>query len=240
MNSVIKTENLTKLYGKTKALDNLSLEVKKGEFFAFLGPNGAGKTTTIRILTGIIKPDEGKVLINEELQADSTKAKLIAGVMPESRGLYEWMTAGEYISFFAHLYRIHDPVNVIAEKLSIVGLINEKNKIIGTFSRGMKQRISLARSLINKPEILYLDEPTLGLDPKGQEDIQNLLKNLNAGGVTIFYSSHLLNEVAQLCSRIAVIHHGKLIAQGTISQLQEQTGLQNNSLKDIFLKLTGD
>jgi len=240
MNITVKTENLTKLYDKIKAVESLSLEVKKGEFFGFLGPNGAGKTTTIRLLTGIINPDEGKVVINENLSANSIDAKLIAGVMPESRGLYEWMTAIEYLSFFAHLYSIHNPVKTVVEKLSLVGLSNAKNKHIGAFSRGMKQRISLARALINDPKILFLDEPTLGLDPKGQEDIQNLLKNLNTDGVTIFYSSHLLNEVALLCSIIAVINHGKLIAQGTIRQLREQTGLGDGNLKDIFLKLTGD
>ncbi len=240
MKTAVKTENLTKLYGKTKAVDCLSLEVKNGEFFGFLGPNGAGKTTTIRLLTGIIRPDKGKAMINENLPTNSIEAKLIAGVMPESQGLYEWMTAIEYLLFFAHLYGVHDPIKAAVEKLAIVGLSNEKNKRIGAFSRGMRQRISLARALINEPKILFLDEPTLGLDPKGQEDIQNLLKTLNTEGVTIFYSSHLLNEVAQLCSRIAVIHHGKLIAQGTITQLQEQTGLTNDSLKDIFLKLTGE
>ncbi|MDD5673976.1 MAG: ABC transporter ATP-binding protein [Chitinivibrionales bacterium] len=240
MNIAVKTENLSKLYGQTMAVDRLSLEVKNGEFFGFLGPNGAGKTTTIRLLTGIIRPDEGTAIIQENLPAGSIEAKLIAGVMPESRGLYEWMTAREYLSLFAHLYSVHNAIKATDEKLSIVGLSHEKNKRIGAFSRGMKQRLCLARALINKPKILFLDEPTLGLDPKGQEDIQILLKALNADGVTIFYSSHLLNEVAMLCSRIAVIHHGKLVAQGTISQLQEQTGLTNSGLKDIFLKLTGD
>lgn len=240
MNVAVKAENLTRLYGKTKAVDGLTLEVAAGEFFGFLGPNGAGKTTTIRLLTGIIKPNGGKVTINGNMTADEPGTKKIFGVVPESRGFYEWMTAEEYLAFFAPLYCIPKADEVVAEKLSQVGLSSHKNSRISTFSRGMKQRLGLARALINDPRILFLDEPTLGLDPQGQEDIQNLLKELNRLGVTVFFSSHLLNEVTQLCSRVAIINHGKLAAQGTMIELQEKTNLPHSNLKDIFLKLTSE
>jgi ABC-2 type transport system ATP-binding protein len=128
----------------------------------------------------------------------------------------------------------------VGERLSQVGLSTRVNSLIGTFSRGMKQRLGLARALINDPRILFLDEPTLGLDPQGQQDIQELLRESNRRGVTMFFSSHLLNEVTQLCSRVGIINHGRLVAQGTVAELQQQTHLPQSDLKDIFLKLTGE
>ncbi len=228
----IRTENLAKLYGKTKAVDNLSLNVVVGDFFGFLGPNGAGKTTTIRIITGILKPDEGVVIVGGD--------RKIIGVMPESRGFYEWMTAGEYLSFFAKLYGDKNAVKTADEKLALVGLSSKRNSKISTFSRGMKQRLGLARAIINNPKVLLLDEPTLGLDPQGQEDIKVLLKKINGEGTTIFLSSHLLDEVAELCSHMAIINRGRLVAEGTLEQLRSKTNLPNADLKNIFLKLTNE
>jgi ABC-2 type transport system ATP-binding protein len=228
MEEVISIKNVSKSYGLVKAVDNLSLSVNKGEFFGFLGPNGAGKTTTIRMITGIIKPDIGKIKV----------ARLSCGVVPESRGFYDWMTGEEYLSFFAGLYSM--PKSAAQDKvknlLEMVDLAKNKNKKVGSYSRGMKQRLGLARALINDPKILLLDEPTLGLDPQGQEDIKNLLKNLNSTRATIFYSSHLLLEIENLCSRVAIINQGKLIAQGTISELKTNT--QSKTLIDAFLSLT--
>ena len=145
----------------------------------------------------------------------------------------------EYLLFFAQLYSILDPLKKIDELLEKVNLLERKNSTIATFSRGMKQRLGLARALINNPKILFLDEPTLGLDPQGQEEIQNLLKQLNRSGVTIFLSSHQLNEVSNLCSRVAIINKGRLVVQGTIEELQKKTKLAG-SLKDIFLALTNN
>jgi len=235
MNPIIHAVNLTKSYGNKKALDGLSFDIAAGEFLGFLGPNGAGKTTTIRILTGIIKTDEGHFTIDGP---DLPDKRQILGVMPESRGFYPWMTPMEYLGFFADLYRIPGKEQATDILLSQVGLSAQRNSRIGTFSRGMKQRLSLARALCNKPKILFLDEPTLGLDPQGQEDIQNLFTKLHQQGITIFLSSHLLDEVAQLCSRVVIIHHGRLVAQGSLAELQVQIGSQNSTLKDIFLTLT--
>ena len=222
------------------AVQDLSLNVKEGDFFGFLGPNGAGKTTTIRMLTGIIPQDSGEVIINDLAHNDVIGLKKIIGVIPESRGFYDWMSGEEYLIFFANLYKIIKPQDKVIDLLEKVGLTSRKNSKISTYSRGMKQRIGLARALINNPKILFLDEPTLGLDPRGQEDIQNLLKQLNKQGVTIFFSSHQLNEVANLCSTMAIINHGKLIAQGTIEEIQKQANLQGSSLKDLFLNLTNE
>jgi ABC-2 type transport system ATP-binding protein len=166
----------------------------------------------------------------------------VIGVMSESPGFYDWMTAVEYLSFFAHLYgikedRLEERIDTI---LLEVGLLKRKHSTIGALSHGMRQRLGLARALINNPKILFLDEPTLGLDPQGQEDIQQLLKRLNVEGVTIFLSSHHLNEISNLCSRIGIINKGKLVAEGTIDDLGKMTSLQDKTLTQIFFYLTNE
>ena len=238
MDEVIAITHLSKSYGKTQAVVDLNLSINKGEFLGFLGPNGAGKTTTIRMITGILRPDSGSVTVAGLEAHDRHKIARILGVVPESRGFYDWMTAKEYLSFFANLYGLEKATasQRITNLLSQIDLSKNKHKKIGAYSRGMKQRLGLARALINDPQILILDEPTLGLDPQGQEDIENLLKELNSLGVTIFYSSHLLHEVSNLCSRIAIINQGRLIAQGTIQELMETT--KSRDLTEAFLTLT--
>jgi ABC-type multidrug transport system ATPase subunit len=238
MSEIIVAKNLIKSYNDTRAVDGLDLNIEEGEFFGFLGPNGAGKTTTIRMLTGIIRPDEGSIAIAGHSLDDRKSISGIIGVIPESRGFYDWMTANEYLIFFADLYGIQEKEERVQMLLSKVGLINKKNSRIGTYSRGMRQRLGLARSLINNPKILFLDEPTLGLDPRGQEDIQRLLRKLNSEGVTIFLSSHLLNEISDLCSRIGIINNGKMIEEGTIDEIREKTKMKDKTLTEIFLNLT--
>jgi ABC-2 type transport system ATP-binding protein len=238
MNEIISITSLSKSYGTTKAVNNLNLSINEGEFFGFLGPNGAGKTTTIRMITGIVNPDSGNITIAGLARHGRQKIASVLGVVPESRGFYDWMTAIEYLSFFANLYSIakDHASEKITHLLSQVDLTSSKHKRIGAYSRGMKQRLGLARALINDPQILILDEPTLGLDPQGQEDIQHLLKELNTNGVTIFYSSHLLHEVSNLCSRIAIINRGCLVAQGTVQELMQIT--KSQTLTEVFLTLT--
>jgi len=238
MDEVIAITHLSKSYGKTRAVVDLNLSINKGEFIGFLGPNGAGKTTTIRMITGILKPDGGSITVAGLDGHDRINTARILGVVPESRGFYDWMTAREYLLFFANLYGLEKAAasQRITHLLSQVDLSRNKQKKIGAYSRGMKQRLGLARALINNPQILILDEPTLGLDPQGQEDIENLLKELNSRGVTIFYSSHLLHEVSNLCSRIAIINQGRLIAQGTIQELMQTT--KSRDLTEAFLILT--
>ncbi len=237
MREIINTRNVTKSYGRVRAVDGLSLTIREGEFFGFLGPNGAGKTTTIRILTGIISPDHGEVTIGGLTPQEKREIGRIIGVVPESRGFYDWMTAEEYLDFFAALYGIKkdEKVKRISSLLSDTGLLSARDKTIGAYSRGMRQRLGLARALINGPKILFLDEPTLGLDPQGQEDIQRLLMNMNGQGVTIFLSSHLLHEVENLCSTIAIIDKGRLVAQGTIDQLRQKTPMSET----YYLRIKG-
>ena len=238
MDIIVSAKNLSKSYQQVKAVDGIDITIQRGEFFGFVGPNGAGKTSTIRMLTGIIPPDHGEILIDGFTLGERKKIARIIGVVPESRGFYDWMTAFEYLQFFSTVYGIKKSLHPenIQSWLDQVGLLNRHTDKIGTYSRGMKQRLGLARALINDPRILFLDEPTLGLDPQGQEDIRNLLTKLNQDGVTIFLSSHLLHEVSDLCSRIAIIDKGKLIIQGTMDELQQKVDLKST----YYLKIKGD
>jgi ABC-2 type transport system ATP-binding protein len=238
--NILAAKGLNKSFGSNQAVENLTLEISRGEFLGFLGPNGAGKTTTIRMLSGVIPPDSGEIIINDFPIRNKIDIAKIIGVMPERRGFYDWMTGEEYLTFFAKLYNITKTETLVTRLLEQVQLVDRRRSRVGAYSRGMKQRLALARALINDPQILFLDEPTLGLDPRGQEDIQELLHNLNQQGVTIFYSSHLLHEVSALCTRIAIINHGKLVALGTISDLQQEAHSPESNLTDLFFILTKD
>ena len=237
----IYTFNLTKTYRKFKAVDSLSISVNPGDIYGFLGPNGAGKTTTIRMLCGLLVPSSGTGKISGlDIVKDGPKIRKIIGLLPESAGFYNWMNAEEYLFYFAILYNIEPQTakKRIKDLLEKVGLAAKSSIPIGYYSRGMKQRLGLARTLINEPKIIFLDEPTLGLDPKGQQDIQKILMDLNhENNVTIFFSSHALNEVASLCNRIAIVNKGKLVAEGSIDELRKLVGRPSEYLLIRLLNL---
>jgi len=232
---IINVENLVKRYDGHTALDGLNFTVEDSDIFGFLGPNGAGKTTTIRILTAIIKADSGNVLIDghnvfKELMA----VKKIINALPESNGYYEWMTAYEYLEFFSNLYEEKESRQEIYKLLDVVGLNGKEGHLIHSYSRGMKQRLGIARALINRPKLLFLDEPTNGLDPKGRRDIHDLLINLNREhGTTIFLSTHLLDDVERLCNRIAIINYGKIVRTGELDNMKGK-----GTIEDIFFLST--
>jgi ABC-2 type transport system ATP-binding protein len=227
-NSII-TSNLSKTFENFKAVDSLTIKVDSGDIFGFLGPNGAGKTTTIRMLCGLLLPNSGSAKIGGyDIIRDSAKIRRIIGLLPESSGFYGWMNAKEYLTHFALLYKIDPDIARKRTKdlLEKMGLAEKAFAPISYYSRGMKQRLGLARTLINEPQIIFLDEPTLGLDPRGQVEIREVLLELNREkGVTIVLSSHALGEVSSLCNKIAIIDHGQLIAQGDIDELRMQAGL---------------
>ena len=227
-NNSIFTSNLSKSYRNFRAVNSLTIDVNPGDIFGFLGPNGAGKTTTIRMLCGLLSPTSGYAKVaGLDIVKDSLKIRSIIGLLPESSGFYNWMSAEEYLLYFAALYKIdiHLGKKRAQDLLEKVGLATRSYVPISYYSRGMKQRLGLARTLINEPKILFLDEPTLGLDPKGQQDIKNTLLELNREkGVTIFLSSHALGEVSSLCNRIAIVNRGKLVAQGSIEELRKHAG----------------
>jgi len=223
---MIQTEHLEKTYRNGfRAVKDLSLHVEKGDIFGFLGPNGAGKTTTIRMLDGLLTPTQGKVLIGGMGVAGHTsEIRRMIGVVPESHGYYYWMTAKEYLQYFYALFNNGgSDESYVRELLAKVGLSDKAEEPVGQFSRGMKQRLGIAKALVNRPQIIFLDEPTLGLDPRGQREIQQLLFDINkSDGITIFITSHMLKDIEVLCNKVCIIKDGIQVEQGTIPELQEK------------------
>lgn len=222
---MIRTENLTKEYDGFIAVDDLNLNVTKGEIYGFLGPNGAGKTTTILMLLGILKPTRGKVyLLDRELSLDPMTIKSKIGVVSENQYLYKDMTAEEYLDFFADLYQVEDRWKKIDRLLEEMNLMGFKKKTLETFSHGMRQKVGFARALLHDPEILILDEPNSGLDPNGVKQIRDLISRENKTGKTILISSHLLSEVEKLCGKVGIINRGKLLAEEKMDALKKRLG----------------
>lgn len=224
---MIQTEHITKIYKNGfKAVDNLNLQVDEGDIFGYLGPNGAGKTTTIRMLTGLHRPTSGKVFVDgKNVQENPVPIKEVIGVVPESHGYYYWMNPVEYLNYFGALFGMdgHSTKQYANDLLEKVGLADKKKVPIGEFSRGMKQRLGIAKALINRPKVIFLDEPTLGLDPLGQRDIQNLILDINRrDGITVFITSHLLKDIEVLCNKVCIVKNGRLIEQGSIRQLKDK------------------
>lgn len=209
----IQVVNLTKRYGEVLAVDHISFTVRKAEFFGFLGPNGAGKTTTLRMLTGVIKADEGSASILE-YKAGSLKAKQVTGVVPEMANAYADLSGWDNLMLMAELYGV--PAGVAREGgtslMQEIGLHPRKDSLVKTYSKGMKQRLILCLALISDPEVLFLDEPTSGLDVQSARLIKDMLQGLNAKGKTIFLTTHDMEEANQLCDRVAIINEGKLVA----------------------------
>ncbi|MFJ5712920.1 ABC transporter ATP-binding protein [Neobacillus sp. NPDC093127] len=246
---MIKTKQLRKVYDNGfEAVKNLSLHVNKGDIYGFLGPNGAGKTTTIRMLIGLIEPTSGDLDVsNLNVKKKSEEIKKHIGVLPESHGYYEWMTGEEYLQFFSALHNINKKQSKekVAELLELVSLSAKADVKISQYSRGMRQRLGIARTLIHDPEIIFLDEPTLGLDPQGQKDIEKILLHLNqVKGVTIFITSHLLKDIEKICNRVAIVKTGTLIEEGSVKGLMDKYKREIHkddlSLEDVFFHLTTD
>ncbi|MEC3657080.1 ABC transporter ATP-binding protein [Bacillus siamensis] len=223
MQEIIKTTNLTKVYGKQKSVDNLNITVNEGEIYGFLGRNGAGKTTTIRMLLGLIKPTHGKIeIFGEDLHANKKDILKRIGSIVEVPGFYGNLTAKENLEINARIVGIHKK-NAIEEALEIVGLENETKKLVGKYSLGMKQRLGIARSLLHYPELLILDEPTNGLDPIGIKEMRRLIKTLaEERKITLLISSHILSEIEQLVDHLGIIHEGKLLEETEFDNLRKK------------------
>lgn len=219
----IKIENLSKTFGNFKALDNLSFNVQENRVLGFLGPNGAGKTTTIRMMVGLSKPTLGQISIgNEPVIFGQTKINHKFGYLPEQPAFYGWMTGQEYLSFVADLFKIENKklaVQEINRVLDLVKLQDAKNRRIGGYSGGMKQRLGIAQALINRPKFLILDEPVSALDPIGRKEVLEILLNLKKDH-TIFFSTHILSDVDRICDDVVIINQGKLIAVSPLSELK--------------------
>jgi len=237
---MIKTINLTKKFGPLVAVDNLNLEIKAGEIFGFLGPNGAGKTTTVKLLTGLLKPDSGKIFVNEyDLEKDILKVKKIVGFLPEHPFLYPKLTGKEYLFFLANLYHLNLSINErIFDLLEMFNLSDFSDELIETYSLGMRQKLILAGIIMREPKFLFLDEPLVGLDPQTARMVKEIFLKFAQEGKTIFLCTHILEIAEKLCQQIGIIRQGKLIALGTVEQLRRQAQVDGD-LVDIFFRLTG-
>ncbi|HET6454268.1 MAG TPA: ABC transporter ATP-binding protein [Armatimonadota bacterium] len=223
---MIKTKNLRKEFGKLVAVDNLNLEIEAGDIFGFIGPNGAGKTTTIRMLATLLRPTAGKAYIDGiEVTANHRQVRPLIGFMPDFFGVYDDVKVWEYLDFFAAAYRIpkRERSDKIDNVLHLTNLGTKKDSFVEELSRGMKQRLCLAKTLIHGPKVLLLDEPASGLDPRARIEIKELLKKLKSMGKTILVSSHILPELADFCNKIGIIEKGRLIVAGDVKTILEQT-----------------
>jgi len=236
-NITIKALGLTKKFGDFTAVDNVNLSVKRGEIFGFLGPNGAGKTTTIRMLTGVLKPTSGKVeILGLDMKDHETEIKRKIGVVPDEPKIYEHLKGYEFLDFVIAIYRLNkqELKNRIEELCNAFG-VDYLSKFVGEMSHGMKQKLMLISVLMRKPEVLFLDEPTVGLDARSAKILKELLRKYADEGTTIFMTTHILEIAEKMCDRVAIINKGQIIAESYVAELKEKHG---KSLEDIFLSLT--
>jgi ABC-2 type transport system ATP-binding protein len=225
MSNIIEIQGLTKKYGDLTALEDLNLTLTEGEVFGFIGPNGAGKTTTMRILTTLLKPTSGKAWVaGHSVTDDPRGVRRAIGYMPDFFGVYDDMKVWEYLDFFAACYDVpkQNRVGMVDDLLALVDLGHKKDAFVDSLSRGMKQRLCLARTLAHDPQVLILDEPASGLDPRARIEIRELLRELKNMGKTIFFSSHILSEVADICTSIAILEAGRLVAYGDMEEMKRQ------------------
>jgi ABC-2 type transport system ATP-binding protein len=222
---MIRVERLTKVYGRRRALDEVSFEVPKGEIFGFVGPNGAGKTTTLRILAALLEPDDGRAFVDgADVMAHPDRVHDRLGYMPDFFGVYDQLTASEYLDFYAACYQ--QPKvrrkKIITDLLELVGLSDRHDQSVDTLSRGMKQRLCLARALVHDPAVLLLDEPASGLDPRARVEMREILKELQRMGKTIVISSHILPELTELCTMVGIIDQGRIRITGAVQDVIHQ------------------
>lgn len=225
MSTIIEINGLTKKYGDLVALNDLNLDIEEGAVFGFIGPNGAGKTTTMRILTTLLKPTAGEARVaGHSVAKDPRGVRRVIGYMPDFFGVYDDMKVWEYLDFFAACYDVPESTRkgMIGDLLALVDLTHKRDEFVDSLSRGMKQRLCLARTLAHDPQILILDEPASGLDPRARIEIRELLRELKLMGKTIFFSSHILSEVADICTSIAIMEAGTLVAHGDMNEMKRQ------------------
>jgi ABC-2 type transport system ATP-binding protein len=237
----IDARGLTKVFAGKPAVDRLSLQVARGRFFGFLGPNGAGKSTTIKMLTGLLRPTSGEAFVEgRDLKTDLLAIKGLIGVLPEELPLYERLTGEEYLHFAGRMYGLprEETRKRTEELLAFLSLDEERGKLIVDYSQGMRKKTALAAALIHNPRVLFLDEPLNGIDPVSGRVVTDLLRRLAQKGVTLFFTTHVLDVVERLCDEVAIIDHGRIVAQGTLDDIRRQREVGHDAtLEDVFLKL---
>ena len=239
---MIRMHGVTKRYGTFTAVHPLDLHVRRGELFGFLGPNGAGKTTTIRMLVGVLQPSGGRIEIGgADLLRQPLEAKRVIGYIPDRPSIYDKLTGGEFLRFVSGLW---GQDGVAAERrtdelLQLFDLTEWKDTLVESYSHGMRQKLLISSALVHGPDVIIVDEPMVGLDPKGARLIKDLLRSFTAAGGTVFLSTHTLEVAEALCDRIAILHQGRIRASGTMAELRAEAESGTGGLEDVFLKLTG-
>ena len=239
---MIRVSGLVKRYGSFTAVDGVDLDVEPGEIHGFLGPNGAGKTTTIRIIAGLLRPTAGRVTIaGHDLEQEPEAAKAALGFIPDRPFLYEKLTAGEFLRFHAGLYGLDgDGVDArVRTMLELFELWRWEGELVESFSHGMKQRLVMCAAFLHKPRAVVVDEPMVGLDPRGARLIKEVFRALSREGVSILMSTHTLEVAEEMCDRISIILKGRILARGTVDDLRALAGAEDEELTPVFLKLTG-
>jgi len=239
---MIRLEGITKHYGSFVAVDHISLEVPRGVLYGCLGPNGAGKTTLLRMIAGILKPTDGRVLIgNDDVQDNPISAKMRLGFIPDRPFVYDKLTGAEFLRFVAGLYgQDGDAVERrIAELLEVFELSSWKDELIEAYSHGMRQKLIISSALIHRPECIVVDEPMVGLDPKGARLLKDIFRQFVDRGGTVLMSTHTLEVAEAMCDQIGILQHGKIVAHGTMAEIRRQHAAGDASLEELFLKLTG-
>jgi ABC-2 type transport system ATP-binding protein len=239
---LIRLRQLTKRYGRFTAVDGIDLEVQAGELFGVLGPNGAGKTTTFRMIAGILRPTSGTVEVRGiDINQRPLEAKARLGFIPDRPFVYDKLTGAEFLRFTAALYGQQGPTveRRIDELLELFDLVRWKNELTESYSHGMRQKLIISAALVHRPEVIVVDEPMVGLDPRSARLLKDLFRQFVNRGGSVLMSTHTLEVAENMCDRIAIVHGGRIAASGTMSDLQEQTSSEDMGLEDLFLKLTG-
>lgn len=240
--AMIEVSHLVKSYSSILAVNDVSFSIFPGEIFGFLGPNGAGKTTTMKMITGLLQPTSGSIHVNgQPLADDPVEAKRVIGYIPDRPYIYEKLTAQEFLVFVAGLYNIGRDAALrrSEELLELFGLTHVTHELVENYSHGMKQRVTMAAALIHEPKLIIVDEPMVGLDPKGSLLIRRVFRELcEEKGVAIFLSTHTLSIAEEVCDRIGILYKGRLVALGTLDELRERAAAGNARLEEVFLKIT--
>ncbi len=239
---MISIHNLVKNYGSFTAVDGVSLDVQPGQIHGFLGPNGAGKTTTIRMIAGLLKPTAGRIEVNgHDLATSPEAAKASLGFIPDRPFIYEKLTAGEFLRFHGGLYGLDDGeiAGRVKEMLEVFELSKWEDELVESFSHGMKQRLVMSAAFLHRPGAVLVDEPMVGLDPRGARLIKDVFRRMSARGVAILMSTHTLEVAQEMCDRISIILKGRIIASGSVAELMALAGGGDDQLTPVFLKLTG-
>lgn len=240
----VVAHGLVRVFGQKMAVNHLNLTVQRGEFFGFLGPNGAGKSTTIKMMVGLLRPTSGSVWVGGvDVWKNPLQARSLMGVLPEFLNIYERLSGREFLVFAGHMYGVPegDIRRRAEELLQVLTLIDDADKLIVDYSVGMRKKVALAAALIHRPEVIFLDEPFEGIDPISSRVIRDILRELTQHGSTVFFSSHIMEVVERLCTRVGIINQGTLVAEGTLQELRERASGEEKdaTLEDLFLNIVG-